>query len=417
MTSDAATPSEAAVRLSGRVRRMKPSSTLALNARVRALRAEGRDVIGFGVGEPDFGTPSEIVDVAVDALRGGRTRYEPVPGPPSTRAAIAEEFAASSGVPCDPADVVVTVGGKSAIYFTLMALVDPGVRDEVVVPTPAWVSYAPMIELTGGRMVEVPASGEHDFRITPEQLESAITDRTTALLINSPSNPCGTMYPPAELEAIAEVLQRHPHVAVISDELYRRLVYGTVEHRMFASLPGMAERTITVDGMSKTFAMTGWRLGWIVSSAPGIAAGIARLQGQVTSHATAFCLPAIDAALGGAGAEDVAEMRETFAARAERMHGALVAIPGVTCPKPTGAFYCFPDVSAAFGRTSAGGTRLGGVGAFAEALLEEHGVAVVPGDAFGEAGAGHVRLSFACDEATIDEGIRRIAAFFGGLSD
>ncbi len=406
----------AAIQLSDRVRRMKPSSTLALSARVKELRAAGRDVIGFAAGEPDFDTPAPLVRAAVEALEAGRTRYEPVPGPPETRRAVAEHLLRRHGLSCDPADVVLTVGGKSALFFSLLAVVDPGRRDEVVVPTPAWVSYRPMIELAGGRVVEVPGSADDGFRLHPERVAAAIGPRTAALMLNSPSNPCGTMYAPDDLAALAAAVAGHPGVAVISDELYERIVYGDVEHRAFATLPGMAERTVTIGGMSKAFAMTGWRLGWAVATAPGVAKAIATVQGQVTSHATAFCFPAIDAAMAGAADEEVERMRTVFASRAELMHGRLSAIDGITCPRPTGAFYCFPDVSACFGRRTPGGRTIEDAAGFAEALLEEAEVAVVPGDAFGAGGERHVRLSFACADETIRGGCDRIERFVGGLS-
>lgn len=415
-TNAPATSADEGIRLSGRVARMKPSSTLALTARVKELRAAGRDVIGFGAGEPDFDTPAPLVEAASAALHSGRTRYEPVPGPPETRRAVAERFAARHDVACDANDVVLTVGGKSAIFFALLALIDPGVRDEVVVPTPAWVSYRPMIELLGGRMVEVPGEASDGFRLHADRIAAAVTPRSAALLLNSPSNPCGTMYPAEDLEAVAGVVAGHPRMAVISDELYERIVFGDIAHRAFASIPGMAARTITIGGMSKAFAMTGWRLGWAISSAPDLAKAIATIQGQVTSHATAFCYPAIDAAMSGVADADVERMRRTFAERARLMHGRLVAIEGVTCPEPTGAFYCFPDVSCCFGRRTPDGRAIQDAAGFAEALLEEAEVAVVPGGEFGGGGERHVRLSFACSDEMIRTGCDRIARFIASLA-
>ncbi len=409
-----ATPA-AGIRLSERVRRMRPSSTLALSARVKQLQAEGRDVIGFAAGEPDFDTPAPLVDAAIEALQRGRTRYEPVPGPPATRRAVAERLAARHAMACGAEDVVITVGGKSAIFFALLAVIEPGVRDEVVVPTPAWVSYRPMIELAGGRMVAVPRTAEDGFRLHPEAIAAAVGPRTCGLLLNSPSNPCGTTDDPTDLTRLAEMLAAHPDVAVLSDELYEDLVYGPTPHLPMAAIAGMAARTITIGGMSKAFAMTGWRLGWAISSAPGVAAAIATVQGQVTSHATAFCYPAIDAAMAGAADEALATMRETFASRARLMHELLAAIDGVRCPVPTGAFYCFPDVSWSFGRRTPAGRPVEDAAGFAEALLEEAEVAVMPGDEFGAGGERHVRLSFACGEPEIREGVARIARFMASL--
>lgn len=413
--SDAAATAAAGIRLSDRVRRMRPSSTLALSARVKQLKSEGRDVIGFAAGEPDFDTPAPLVEVAIDALRSGRTRYEPVPGPPATRRAVAERLASRHGMSCAAEDVLITVGGKSAIFFALLAVIEPGVRDEVVVPTPAWVSYRPMIELAGGRMVEVPRTADDGFRLPPDAIAAAIGPRTCGLLLNSPSNPCGTTDDPADLERLADRLAEHPDVAVLSDELYEDLVYGPTPHRPMASIRGMADRTITIGGMSKAFAMTGWRLGWAISSAPGVAAAMAAVQGQVTSHATAFCYPAIDAAMAGAADADLAAMRETFAARGRLMHAMLSAIEGVRCPEPTGAFYCFPDISWAFGRRTPAGREIADAAGFAEALLEEVEVAVMPGEEFGAGGERHVRLSFACGEPEIREGVERLGRFMASL--
>ncbi|MFK7960482.1 MAG: pyridoxal phosphate-dependent aminotransferase [Phycisphaerales bacterium] len=422
MTHSAATASSApaagdaaAIRIAPRIQSMKPSSTLAISARVAAMKAGGRNVIGFGTGEPDFNTPEVLSDAAVSALRDGHTHYVAVPGPAPARAAIAAAMQRRLNLACGVDDIVITVGGKSAIYFTMLALIEPGRGDEVIVPTPAWVSYRPMIELAGGRVVEVAGSMDREFRVTPEDLEAAITDRTVAVCLNSPSNPCGTMYGPEELEAIAAVLRRHPHVSVVSDELYEQLVYGDVPHVAFATLPGMADRTVTINGLSKAYAMTGWRLGFIVATAPGVAKAIAKVQGQVTSHAASFTYAAVEAAMNGAADEDLAAMRDVFIRRGAMMHERLVAIDGVRCPRPTGAFYCFPDIRAFFGATTPAGRAIDSSLSFAEALLEEAEVAVVPGDAFGAAGEGHVRLSFACADELIAEGLDRIARWAGTL--
>ncbi|MHC5115390.1 MAG: pyridoxal phosphate-dependent aminotransferase, partial [Planctomycetota bacterium] len=401
--------STASIQLASRVRSLKPSATLGVTARVKEMIAGGVDVIGFGAGEPDFDTPDIIKRAAIEALEAGRTGYEPVPGAADARAAIAEKLQRENGIACDASHIVVTTGGKHALYLALQALVDPGEGHEVVVPTPAWVSYRPMIELAGGVVVEIPTEPSRDFKITPAQLEAAITPRTAVMMINSPSNPCGTTYTPEELRALAEVIERHPHVVVISDEIYEKLIYGDLEHFSLGSMPAIADRVVTVNGLSKAYAMTGWRLGY--ACAPGadgeVARAIARLQGSMTSHVTSFTFPAIIAAIRHAG-PDVERMRLRFAERAALIQSFVEALPDVRCPAPTGAFYVFPDVSAHFGRTTPGGRRVDSALSFSEALLEEARVAVVPGDDFGGCGPRHVRLSFACAEDAIREGCRRL---------
>ncbi len=406
---------QTAVQLSRRVRDLKPSATLAVTARVRELRAQGRDVIDFGLGEPDFDTPDDIKEAAIGALRAGLTHYMPIAGDPGARAAIALKLQRENDIRCSPEDVVITVGAKHAIYLVLQCLLDPGRQQEVILPTPAWVSYRPMIELAGGTAVEVPGRLENDFKITPRQLEDAITGRTRALVINSPSNPCGTMYSPDELRALAGVLERHEHVAIVSDEIYEKLIYGGIDHLSPGSLDGIARRVVTINGLSKAFAMTGWRIGYACAPVPvedgrqTLARAITTLQGQMTSNITSFCYAAIIEALEN-GAPDSERMRQAFAKRAELIYGLMRDMPGVRCARPTGAFYVFPDVSAHFGKRTPGGRWLDAT-SFATALLEEANVAVVPGADFGESAAGHVRLSFACSNEAIKDGCGRIAAW------
>ncbi len=411
---------QTAVQLSRRVRDLKPSATLAVTARVRELRAQGRDVIDFGLGEPDFDTPDDIKEAAIAALRAGLTHYMPVAGEPGARAAVALKLRRENGIRCTPDDVVITVGAKHAIYLALQCLLDPGRHQEVVLPTPAWVSYRPMIELAGGTVVEVPGLLENDFKITPQQLEGALTGRTAAMIVNSPSNPCGTMYAPDELRALAEVLERHEHVAVLSDEIYEKLIYGGIDHFSPGSLDSIGRRVVTINGLSKTFAMTGWRIGYACAPVPvengrqTLARAITTLQGQMTSNITSFCYAAIVEAMEN-GAPDAERMRQAFARRAEIIYGLVSDMPGVRCARPTGAFYVFPDVSAHFGNRTPGGRRLD-ASSFAAALLEEAGVAVVPGVDFGECAGGHVRLSFACSNEAIKDGCGRIAEWLRKLS-
>jgi aspartate aminotransferase len=407
-------------RLSQRVRNLKPSATFAVSALVRRRRAEGHDVIGFGTGEPDFETPDNIKQAAIDALRAGKTHYMPVAGEPAARQTIAEKLQRENGIACSADDIVITAGAKHAMYQALQCLLDPGDEREVVLPTPAWVSYAPMIELAGGTAVEVPGALENDYKITPDQLEQAITPRTAALVINSPSNPCGTMYDPDELRALAAVIEPHGQVTILSDEIYEKLVYGEAEQLSLGSIDAVADRTVTINGLSKAYAMTGWRIGY--ACAPGSAGGdealaqaMIKLQGQMTSNITSFCYAAIVEALAN-GAPSVERMRRTFAERSRLMYDRVRAMPDVRCPRPTGAFYVFPDVSAHFGKRSPKGRTIDSSAAFAEALVEEADVGVVPGAAFGAAGEGHVRLSFACANEQIEEGCRRLDAWLRALT-
>ncbi len=407
-----------AMHLSRRVESLAPSATLAVTARIKAMLAAGEDVIGFGAGEPDFDTPENIKEAAIRALRAGHTKYAPVAGELAARDAIAKKLRNENKIECSAEDIVISAGGKHSIYLALQCILDPtrNERDdppEVILPTPAWVSYEPMIQLAGGVAVQVPGAVERDFRITPEQLEKSITRRTKAVIFNSPSNPCGTMYSEDDLRALVEVLSRREDIAIITDEMYEKLVYGAIAHFSLGSMPEIAHRVITIGGLSKAYAMTGWRIGYTCAVEPEntkgsrFAKAMAKLQGQMTSNITTFCYPAIIEALSH-GAEAVETMRLAFAARARRIYEHMTRMPGITCPQPTGAFYVFPDVSAHFGKTSPGGRKIESAGTFAEALLEEARVAVVPGEDFGEVGRNHVRLSFACSEAHIDEGCSRM---------
>jgi len=375
------------------------------------MKAEGRDIIGFGAGEPDFSTPDRVCDAAVDALRRGMTRYVPVPGTPEAREAVAAKLKRDNEIDCSAEQIIISNGGKFSLYLALQAMIDPG--DEVVMATPAWVSYKPMVELAGGTFVEIPTTGDTGFLAAPEQYAAAITPRTRAVIINSPSNPCGTMYEPAAIRGICEAIAPHDRVTLMSDEIYEQLVYGGRTHLSPGSLDSMAERTITINGLSKAFAATGWRVGY--TCAPiHIAKAMAKLQSQMTSSVTSFTLPALVAALSDCG-DDVGRMREAFERRASLMESLIGQWEGVTCPAPMGAFYVFPDISATFGRTSGGGRLIDGAGAFAEALLEEAGVAVVPGDDFLGCGQNHVRLSFALADSAIEEGCERIRSWIAGL--
>lgn len=413
--------------LSARVRSLKPSVTVALTNRAKALKKSGKDVLIFAAGEPDFDTPQAIKQAAIDALLAGQTKYAPTLGDMETREVIAQKLTRENGIPGLTGEHVgISAGGKHTLYGVTQCLLDfpaPGqAAPEVIIPTPAWVSYAPIARLAGGKVVEIQTSAERDFKMTPDQLRAAITPNSRALVLNSPSNPCGTMYTPDEIRAIAQVVAEAaettaPGLVILSDEIYEKIIYGGIEHLSIGSLPEVSQRTFTINGMSKAYAMTGWRIGY--GAMPGefgkrLIKAIGTLQGQMTTNITSFNYPAIRTALRDC-AGDVERMRQAFAARAELIHRRLKAIPGVRCPKPTGAFYVFPDISALFGSVSPGGRSIRSASDLCEALLDESLLAFVPGEDFGGCGPNHVRISFACSEETINAGMDRFAAFVQSL--
>jgi len=396
------------VSLSRRILEMEASPTLAVDAKAKALKAAGEPVIGFGAGEPDFPTPDNIVAAAQRAAADPAThRYSPAAGLPALREAIAARTLTDSGVEVEPGQVTVTNGGKHALYNVFMALVDPG--DEVLVPAPYWVSYPEQIKLAGGTPVAVPTSKDTGFRAGVEVLEQHRTDRTKALVFVSPSNPTGAMYPADEVEAIGRWAAEHG-IWVITDEIYQHLVYGDAR---FASLPGLVpaarERTVLVNGVAKTYAMTGWRVGWSIAP-PELAAGINKLQSQVTSNVANVAQHAALEALTGPQ-DAVATMRAAFDRRRRLAVDRLSAIPGVEVVEPEGAFYVFPSFEGVLGRDLAG-RRVDSTLALAEVLLDEAKVALVPGEAFGA--PGYARLSYALGDDDLAEGIDRIAKLLAG---
>jgi aspartate aminotransferase len=414
--------------VSQRVQALKPSVTVAFMNRAKAMQRAGKDVLSFAAGEPDFDTPQVVKDAAIKALLAGQTKYMPTLGDPDTRAAIAKKLTDENALPdCTPEHITIGAGGKHSLFVAIHCLIDDTraigkPQQEVVLPVPAWVSYAPIVDLAGGRIVEVHTTVESGFKATAAQIKAAITPRTRLLILNSPSNPCGTMYTPDELRAIAAVVHEasrtiSPDITILSDELYEKIVYGGIPHFSIGSVPEIAERTITLNGLSKAYGMTGWRIGYTGSSgAFGLrfTQAMATLQGQMSTNITSFTYPAIRAALTQCAGE-VEMMRKAFAARAEVMNRRLNAVPGVRCAKATGAFYAFPKVSGFFGKASAGGRTINSAMSFCEALLEENLVAFVPGDDFGGCGKEHVRISFACGEDQINRGIDRLDAFLAGL--
>ncbi len=402
-----------------RIAQMKESATLAVGAKAAAMRAAGVDVAGFAMGEPDFDTPANVKSAAIRALEAGMTKYAPTPGDKPSREAIAAKLRRENGIDCSFSDVTITVGAKHAVYMALQAMIEPGRGDEFLLPTPAWVSYRPLIELAGGVCVEVPGSVKNGFRVTPEQVQRAITTRTVGILLNSPSNPCGIVYPPAELKAIVDVIAAHPKVAIVSDEIYEKLVFPEVSadavHWSPGSDPRVVDRTVTINGMSKAYAMTGWRVGYLCAKGPFVKE-IIKLQGQMTNSIASFFLPAIVEALSERSHPAVESMRLAFADRARLMHRGLGTVPGFSNVQPTGAFYAFPNIAALFGSMSPGGARIDSAQAFADALLNEAHVAVVPGEDFGECARGHIRLSFACSNEQIESGVARIDKFVRALT-
>jgi aspartate aminotransferase len=415
-----------ALSVSRRVAALKPSATIAVAVRAKAMQADGLDVLSFGAGEPDFDTPANICEKAIEAIRAGQTRYGPSAGRPESRRAIAGKLQRDNGITgVTPESVIVTAGAKTAFYLAMHALVDapePGQpAQEVLLPTPAWVSYAPIIELAGGRVVELPTTAASGFKITPAQLHEAIGPSTRGLVLNAPSNPCGCMYTRDELAALAAVIAERaadvaPDMVIVTDEIYEKITFGA-EHVSIGSLPEVAERTLTINGLSKSYAMTGWRVGYAAGAGEfgkTLCAAMAKLQGQMNTCLPGFIEAAIPTALQDT-AHRVEQMRQAFERRAKLICRLLEQIPGVTVRPPEGAIYAFPDVSSAIGRTSAGGQRIGSALDLAEALLAEELVAFVPGDDFGGVGSNHVRISFACSEQQIEAGMERFARFMSAL--
>jgi aspartate/methionine/tyrosine aminotransferase len=395
------------LRISRKIGAITESATLAVDAKAKALKAAGEHVIGFGAGEPDFPTPEHIVEAAIRACSDPASHhYTPAAGLPDLRAALAAKTLRDSGLECEPSQIIVTNGGKQAVYNAFQVLLDPG--DEVLLPAPYWTTYPESIALADGESVVLPTTEATSFRTTVEQLEAARTPRTKALLFVSPSNPTGSVYPPHEVEAIGRWAAEHG-VWVITDEIYEHLTFG--EHRfssMPALVPELAESCIVVNGVAKTYAMTGWRVGWMIGPRDVIAAA-ANLQSHSTSNVANVSQRAALAAVSG-DLTAVGEMRAAFERRGKTMHGMLSAIPGVECLEPQGAFYCFPSFAGTLGRSIAGRTPTTTLD-LCELFLEEIKVAVVPGEAFGA--PGYARLSFALSDDDLIEGVGRIATLLG----
>lgn len=394
-------------RTSRRLASIAPSATLAVDAKAKALKAAGENVIGFGAGEPDFPTPAHIVEAAVAACHDPKNhRYTPAGGLPELKAAIAAKTLRDSGFSCTAEQVLVTNGGKHAVYTAFAALCDPG--DEVICPAPYWTTYPEAITLAGGVPVVVDTDDSTGFKVTVEQLEAARTDRTKVLLFVSPDNPSGSVYTPEETTAIGQWAVEHG-VWVITDEIYEHLTYGDhVFSSMPTLVPELAEQCLIVNGVAKTYAMTGWRVGWMIGPLDVIKAS-ANFQSHATSNVANVSQMAALAAVSGP-LDDVVMMREAFTRRGTTMHRMLNEIDGVTCIEPQGAFYCFPNVSGLLGRSIAGKVATNTL-ELADLVLEEAKVAFVPGEAFGS--PGYARFSFALGDDDLAEGISRLASLVG----
>ena len=388
--------------LSKRIQQVPPSPTIAITAKAKQMQSEGIDVVSFGAGEPDFDTPQFIKDAAIEALQNGDTKYTPKSAAPLKKA-IADKLAKENKINVEPSQVLVTFGGKHALYATMQVLLDPG--DKVILPAPYWVSYIEQIKLAGGVPVILKTTPQNNFKITPQQILNAAKG-AKAIIINSPSNPSGVMYSPQELAALAEaVLQTD--LLVLSDEIYEKLVYGDNKFVSFASLDSrLPERTLTFNGLAKTYSMTGWRLGWVAGPQEIISA-VSRLMSHETTNPVSFAQAgALAAYTDPQGEKIVEQMRQEFARRGTHMAARLRQLPDVTCVEPMGAFYCFPDISPNYGRTL-GGVEVTDSMSFAKAALDSAKVAIVPGVAFGEDRC--IRLSFATSMEQIDKGIDRLA--------
>jgi len=386
------------MRLAERAMNISPSPTLSIDAQAKKMTAGGIKVINFGAGEPDFDTPENIKQAAVKAIADGMTKYTPVAGIEPLRQAICNKFAEDNGLHYEPSQIVVSVGAKHSLYNTFQVLCQEG--DEVILPAPYWVTYLEQIKMTGAKPVIVPTTVEAGFKLTPAQLQSAITPNTRLFVLNSPSNPTGAVYSQAELEALGEILEKN-NITIISDEIYEKLIYDGGRHVSIASLsPGLKDLTVVINGVSKSYAMTGWRIGYAAAPQP-VAKAMADLQSHSTSNPTSIAQAASLEAITGTQ-ESVKQMVAEFAKRRDYMVDRLSAIPGVQCNRPGGAFYVFPDVSALMGKSYAGET-INNATDLARVLLDQEHVAMVPGVAFGDDNC--FRLSYATSMVNISDGL------------
>jgi len=389
--------------IASRLSRIQPSQTMAVTARARQLKAEGRDVIGLGAGEPDFDTPDHVKEAAIKAIKDGYTKYTDVPGSIELRKAVCGKFERENGLKYEPNQIQVASGGKQNIYNAMMATLDPG--DEAIIPAPYWVSYPDIVLLAEGTPVFVPCTAENRFKMQPDQLEAAITPKTKWVFLNSPSNPTGAAYTRDELKALTDVLMRHPHVWVITDDMYEHIVYDDFAFTTPAQVePGLYDRTLTLNGVSKAFAMTGWRIGYAGGPAELIAA-MNKVQSQSTSHATSISQAASIAALEGS-MDFLAERNAVFKDRRDLVVSMLNQAQGIDCLTPEGAFYVYPSCAGLIGKKTPDGKVLENDGDVCTYLLEAEGVAVVLGTAFGL--APHFRISYATSTEALEDACQRI---------
>jgi aspartate aminotransferase len=389
---------------------INPSLTIAVATKARALQAAGRDVISLSAGEPDFDTPQNVKDAAIAAIQAGETKYTDVAGTPALRRAVAAKFKRDSGIDYKPEEIIISTGGKQVIFNAMLATVNPG--DEVIIPSPCWVSYPDIVTLAEGKPVIVPCGQNNGFKLRAEDLEAAITPKTRWLMINNPCNPTGAAYSAEELRAICDVLLRHPDVWVFTDDIYEKLAYDGFKPATIVEVePRLKDRTLTMNGCSKAYAMTGWRIGF--AGAPvALIKAMDKLQSQSTSNPSSVSQAAAVEALNGPQ-ESIVAMAKVYQERRDLVVGMLNEAPGITCHKPEGAFYVFPAVHGCIGKTSKGGAKITDDESFVIALLEEEGVAVVHGAAF--LYPGHFRISYATDTASLREACTRIQRFCQGL--
>jgi aspartate aminotransferase len=393
-----------------RLDRINPSLTIAIATKARALQAAGRDIISLSAGEPDFDTPQFVKDAAIAAIQAGETKYTDVSGTPALRRAVADKFRVDSGLDYRPEEIIVSTGGKQVIFNAMVATMNAG--DEAIIPTPCWVSYPDIVTLADGRPVFVPCGQNNGFKLRAEDLEAAITPKTKWFILNNPCNPTGAAYSAAELRSICDVLLRHPQVWVFTDDIYEKLAYDGFRPATILQVePRLRDRTLTMNGCSKAYAMTGWRIGFAGGPLPLIKA-LDKLQSQSTSNTSSVSQAAALAALTGPQ-EFIGEMVAVYRERRNLVVDMLNQAKGIVCHKPEGAFYVFPSMHGCIGKTSAGGARIADDEAFVIALLDEHGVAAVHGTAFMY--PGHFRISYATDTESLREACTRIQTFCAGL--
>ncbi len=397
--------------IANRLNKISPSQTIAISTKARALKAAGRDVISLSAGEPDFDTPDNVKQAAIRAIEAGETKYTDVAGTLALRRAVAEKFRRDNRLDYTPEEIIVSTGGKQVIYNAMVATLDVG--DEAIIPSPCWVSYPDIVALADGTPVIVPCSQNNGFKLRAEDLEAAITPRTKWVFLNSPNNPTGAAYSAAELRPLCDVLLAHPDIWILTDDIYEKLVYDDFRFATVVEVePRLRGRTVTMNGCSKAYAMTGWRIGF--AGAPQhLIRALDKLQSQSTSNTSSIGQAAALAALSGQQ-DTIAEMVAVYRARRDLVVGMLNATPGLYCHKPEGAFYVFPSMQGCIGKTSKGGAAIADDESFVIALLEEEGVATVHGAAF--VYPGHFRISYATDTDSLREACTRIQRFCAGLA-